>query len=652
MCGIAGILDKSSQTSGEKLEASVRGMAEALGHRGPDDAGTWANETAGVALGFRRLSILDPSLAGHQPMVSATGRYVIVFNGEIYNYQDIRAELDAQGTAWKGHSDTEVMLAAFEEWGIEAATQRFNGMFAFAVWDEKERALHLGRDRMGEKPLYYGWAGQTFLFASELKAIRSYSGFKPRLDRDALALYLRHNCVPAPFSIYKDVRKLPPGTLLKIADGKASEPKAYWSVRKAMEEGIAHPFAATSAEAIDELDSLLRDSVSRRMLADVPLGAFLSGGIDSSTVVALMQAQSNRAVKTFTIGFADSAFDEAKDAACVAKHLRTDHTELYVSESDVLDTIHRLPTIYDEPFSDSSQVPTYLVSKLARQQATVSLSGDGGDELFGGYNRHAWITRVWKAAGWLPVHLRRPLASAMQAMSPAAWDRLFASFGDWLPPGLNARMPGYKIHRLAEILRGKNMEAMYLAMASHWGYAGSVVIGAHEPETEITRPQNWPDGLNFSERMMYLDAVIYLPDDILTKLDRASMAVSLEGRVPLLDHRVVEFAWRLSLNLKIRDGKGKWILRQLLYRYVPAGLVERPKMGFGIPLGSLLRGPLRDWAEALLSEKRLDQEGIFNSKAIREKWDEHLAGRGNWEYHLWDILMFQAWLESNPGVEC
>jgi asparagine synthase (glutamine-hydrolysing) len=631
----------------------ARGMADTLRHRGPDDSGTWTNKAAGIGLSFRRLSILDLSCQGHQPMVSATARYVIVFNGEIYNYQDIRAELEAHGdNDWRGHSDTEVMLAAFQRWGIEDATRRFNGMFAFAAWDEKERALYLCRDRMGEKPLYYGWVGKRFLFASELKAIRSHPEFKPRLDRDALALYLRHNCVPAPHSIYKDVRKLPPGTLLKVPGGVVSEPKAYWSVRKAMEEGIADRFAGTDAEAIAELDSLLRDSVGRRMLADVPLGAFLSGGIDSSTVVGLMQAQSGRPVKTFTIGFSDSVFDEAKDAKCVAKHLGTDHTELYVSESDALDTIQHLPTIYDEPFSDSSQVPTYLVSKLARQHVTVSLSGDGGDELFGGYNRHSWIARIWKATGWLPVHLRRPVAAAMQLMSPATWDSLFASFGGWLPKTLNQRMPGYKIHRLAEVLRGKNMEAMYLAVASHWADAGKIVLAAREPETEITRPQKWPEGLNFSERMMYMDSVTYLPDDILTKLDRASMAVSLEGRVPLLDHRVVEFAWRLPLDSKIRDKQGKWILRQVLHRYVPEPLVERPKMGFGIALGTLLRGPLRDWAETLLSKKRLDQEAVFNSTPIREKWEEHLAGKGNWEYHLWDVLMFQAWLESNPGVEC
>ena len=654
MCGIAGFLDTDSRASADSLRATVRSMSNILQHRGPDDSGTWVDASSGIALGFRRLSILDLSPAGKQPMASASSRYVIIFNGEIYNYLDLRAELEALrgGTPWTGHSDTEVMLAAFEHWGVEAATQRFNGMFAFALWDQNERTLSLGRDRMGEKPLYYGWMGPVFLFGSELKALRCHPDFKPVLDRDAVALYLRHNCIPSPYSIYKGISKLPPGTLLKVSNAARSEPTPYWSLQKAVEDGISNPFTGSDTLAVEQLEALLRDSVGTRMLADVPLGAFLSGGIDSSTVVALMQAQSNRPVRTFSIGSKESNYDEAKDASLVAKYLGTDHTELYVGEDDVTQAIYRLPTLYDEPFSDSSQIPTLLVSQLARSSVTVCLSGDGGDEIFGGYNRHSWTSRIWKAVGWMPHHIRKPIAAAMTSVAPETWDRFFANYASWLPGTFRQRLPGYKVHKLAEVAVARDLGAMYLAMASHWQSPEFVVKNSREPLTQITRPQSLPPDLNFIERMMYLDTITYLSDDILTKLDRASMGVSLEARVPLLDHRVVEFAWRLPLSMKVRGHQGKWILREVLYRHVPPALVERPKMGFGIALGSLLRGPLREWAEELLDEKRLARDGIFHPKPIRDKWQEFVAGRGNWEYHLWDVLMFQSWFDQNPGIEC
>jgi asparagine synthase (glutamine-hydrolysing) len=654
MCGIAGIFETEPRSSAEQLRTTVRAMAERLRHRGPDGTGDWVDAASGIAVGFRRLAILDLSSAGDQPMISSSSRYVLIFNGEIYNHQELRHELNRSGPGaqWRGHSDTEVMLAAFERWGVEAATQRFNGMFAFALWDQKEKSLYLSRDRMGEKPLYYGWMGSTLIFGSELKALRAHSDFSPILDRDALALYLRHNCIPVPYSIYKGILKLPPGTTLKISRGTRSEPVPYWSLMEVVEKGIANPFAATQSETVNALEVLLRDSVRLRMLADVPLGAFLSGGIDSSTVVALMQSQSNRPVKTFSIGSEESGFEEAKDASRVARHLATDHTELYITDKEIERAIYRMPAIYDEPFSDSSQIPTFLVSQLARKHVTVSLSGDGGDEVFGGYNRHSWVNRIWKGIGWMPATARKPIAAAIRMAAPQTWDRLFAKYEHLLPEIFRQRLPGYKMHRLAEMVESDNLQAAYLTLASHWQEPGSVVIRGREPISKITQECNWSAKVSFVERMMYLDTITYLSDDILTKLDRASMSVSLEARVPLLDHRVVEFAWRVPLSLKIREKQGKWILRQLLYKYVPRELVDRPKMGFGIPLDIFLRGHLRDWAENLLSERRLASDGIFNPKPIRDKWEEHLAGRGNWQYHLWDVLMFQSWLDENPGVQC
>ncbi len=628
MCGITGFLDPTRELGDEQLAAAVTAMAEALRHRGPDDSGIWTEAGSGIALGFRRLAILDLTPTGHQPMLSADGRYVIIFNGEVYNYAELRAELEADGHVFRGGSDTEVMLAGVLQWGLEAAVQRFNGMFALALWDRQERRLHLVRDRLGVKPLYYGWMGGIFLFGSELKALRCHPAFRGEIDRGSLALYLRHNYIPAPFSIYRDIHKLPPASILSLDGGAAEalpEPQRYWSARQAAEQGVAAPGSGSTAERIDGLDALLRQSVRQRMVADVPLGAFLSGGVDSSTIVALMQTQSGRPVKTFTIGFREAGFDEARYAAAVARHLGTDHTELYVTPEEARAVIPSLPAFYDEPFADISQIPTYLVSQLARRQVTVSLSGDGGDELFGGYDRYLQTQRLWNVCGWLPSGLRRGLAD----LGAAA-----------------VRLPkvGDRAAKLAEILPARSIDELYVGLLSYWRNPLQVLRRAGEPLTELRDTSGWPDLPHPIQRMMYIDLVSYLPDDILVKLDRASMAVGLEGRVPFLDdHRVVEYAWQTPINLMVRANRGKWILRQVLYRYVPPSLIERPKMGFAVPVGTWLRGPLREWTEELLGADRLDREGFFDPRLVRKMWSEHLSGRRDWKYHLWGLLMFQAW---------
>jgi asparagine synthase (glutamine-hydrolysing) len=541
------------------------------------------------------------------------------------------------------------MLAAIETWGLDAAVRRFVGMFAFALWDRQQHRLHLVRDRLGIKPLYYGWSGDTLLFGSELRAFTAYPGFQGEIDRSVIALLLRHNCIPAPYSIYRGVRKLLPGTIATLSSPQSRDVSstAYWSAREVAERGTADPFTGTGVEAIEQLDALLREAVSLRMIADVPIGAFLSGGLDSSTVVALMQAQSSRPVKTFTIGSPDRGFDESHHARAVAAHLGTDHTELTVTADDALAVIPRLPTLYDEPFADASQIPTFLISALTRRDVTVALSGDGGDELFAGYNRHVWAKRVWNSVRWLPRVVREAQASAITAVSPGAWDGAFERLAHVIPKRFRYGSPGYKLHKMADVLSASSIDAVYDRLSSHWGTSTSVVHGARELTTALADPTYAARVPGFVEKMLYLDLVTYLPDDILTKVDRASMAVGLEARVPILDHRVVEFAWRLPLSMKYRGGQSKWILRQVLYRYVPRSLVERPKVGFGIPLYSWLRGPLREWAEELLDERRLANEGFFDPAPIRRRWLEHLAGKRRWEYHLWDVLMFQAWLETS-----
>ena len=648
MCGLTGFVHRNGFQT-DLAHAIAARMADTIAHRGPDDWGVWLDEHAGIGLAHRRLSILDLSLAGHQPMVSASGRYVTVFNGEFYNHQDLRSRLAGGGVPyqeWRGHSDTETLLACIEAWGLEATLKTAIGMFAVALWDCKERRLFLVRDRMGEKPLYYGWQKDVFLFASELKALKAHPAFVGEIDRDALALQLRHNYIPAPYSIYKGIKKLLPGTFLKLSTdgqqlsaGVLPEPEPYWSLEEAAICGEKAPYRWDDGEAVSRLEELLRDSVRQQIVADVPLGAFLSGGVDSSTIVALMQAQSDRPVRTFTIGFNEAGYNEAEHAKAVARHLATDHTELYVSPRQALEIIPRLPALYDEPFSDSSQIPTFLVSQLTRQHVTVSLSGDAGDELFGGYNRYFIVMDYLRKLKRLPPYARRSLAWAIEAIPLSVWDALMRM--------ARIERRAEKIRKTVEILGAPNPEFIYRGRVSHWQHPSDLVIGATEPPTVLTDRAAWPDLADFEHRMMYLDAVSYLPDDILVKVDRAAMSVSLETRAPFLDHRVVEFAWRLPLSMKIRNGRGKWILRELLYKHVPKELVDRPKMGFGVPIDSWLRGPLRDWAEALLSESRLQQEGVFNPGPIRRKWEEHLNGRCNWQYHLWDVLMFQAWLETS-----
>lgn len=616
-------------------------------HRGPDDAGVWVDQAAGVALSHRRLAILDLSPAGHQPMTSPSGRYVIVFNGEIYNHLELRESLS--GYIWRGHSDTETLLAAFENWGVETTLKKTVGMFAIALWDREARVLTLARDRLGEKPLYYGWQRGVLLFGSELKALRAHPAFEGEIDRDVLTLFLRHNYVPAPYSIYRGISKLPPGAYFQIginSPGAGGSLQTYWSARDVAERGQKSRFVGSDDEARAALESVLEQSVAAQMLADVPLGAFLSGGADSSTVVALMQKRAAHPVKTFTIGFGEENYNEAEYAHAVARHLGTEHTALYAKPEEAQAVIPLLPALYDEPFADSSQIPTYLVSRLAKQYVTVSLSGDGGDELFGGYNRYFWAQNIWRRLGWLPQNLRAGIAGVLTTMPPDTWNSAFVRLGRFLPARLRYANPGDKLHKLADILAVRSPEEIYLGLVSHWKQPAQLVKGATEPATVLTDAGLWADVPDLTHRMMYLDTVTYLPDDILTKVDRAAMGVSLETRVPLLDHRVLEFAWTLPLSMKVRGDQSKWLLRQVLYRHVPKALIERPKMGFGIPLDVWLRGPLKTWAEGLLEPARLEREAYFQSGPIQEKWREHLAGKRNWSYYLWDVLMFQAWLEA------
>jgi asparagine synthase (glutamine-hydrolysing) len=647
VCGIAGAFQLDVEE--KEWRAQLTSMARTLVHRGPNEDGIWIDAAAGIGLAHRRLSVIDRSFTGSQPMQSACGRYLITFNGEVYNFELLRAELDSLGHRFRGHSDTEVLLEAVSHWGLEKALDRFNGMFAFALWDRAVRTLYLCRDRIGEKPLYYGWMGKTFLFASELKALLAHPGCTKDVDRNALALYLRHSYVPTPYSIYKGISKLPAGMILTIEANTAhsqAAPFAYWSARDVAERGVLQTFLGSEEEASTQLEALLRDAVKLRMVADVPLGAFLSGGVDSSTVVALMQAQSDRPVKTFSIGFHEDVYNEAAHAKAVAHALSTDHTELYVTPEEAQAVIPDLPILYDEPFADCSQIPTFLVSRLARRNVTVALSGDGGDELFGGYNRYVWGDTIWNGIRWMPSGIRTAAARAITALSADAWNRALQPVLAVLPRRFRLQQPGDKLYKLAGVLAVQDSGALFRALVSHWTSPALVVLGASEPTTILTDQSRWVRGAGFRQQMMFLDTVMYLPDDILAKVDRASMGVSLEARVPLLDHRVVEFAWRLPPSMKIRGKHGKWLLRQVLNKYVPLGLVDRPKMGFGLPIDSWLRGPLRDWAEDLLDERRLENGGFFSPEPIRKKWTEHLSGRYNWQYHLWDILMFQGWLHE------
>lgn len=630
MCGICGFIDLSHPAE-KKLEMTVAKMSDAITHRGPDDHGVWVDQECGVALGHRRLSILDLSTQGRQPMISHSGRYVIVYNGEIYNFKALKSLLAAKGYTFQGHSDTEVLLAAIEDWGLEKTLQDCNGMFAFALWDRKERTLHLARDRMGKKPLYYGWAGQSFVFSSELKAFHRHPSFEPAIDHDVLALYCRHNYIPAPWSIYKNIYKLTPASFVSLsftgpqalAAGQPVQDRItqYWNIRHLAEQGEQEPLTDSIDEATDTLEPLLREAVKSRMIADVPLGAFLSGGIDSSLIVALMQNQSSRPVKTFSIGFEEASCDETHYAKKVAGHLGTEHTEFFVSAKEALATIPRLPQMFDEPFADPSAIPTWHVANLARQHVTVALSGDGGDEAFAGYTRYLRGQKLIKML--LMPKAVRGMTSLILSNIP-----------------IEAHQ---KLSKLIAVLEADNEDDFYRQIMSYWHTPEKLVRGAKETQSVFTDQGHSPALTQSVNRMAYWDMISYLPDDILAKVDRTSMSVGLEARNPLLDYRVIEFSQKLPLSLKIENGNGKRVLRKLLSRYLPEHLFERPKQGFGIPHGEWLRGPLREWAEDLLSEDTMNRQGFFDTALVRDRWKRHCESGQDWSYQLWGILMFQAW---------
>jgi asparagine synthase (glutamine-hydrolysing) len=639
MCGFAGFLSFSPSEN----HVLVR-MGDAIKHRGPDDSGVWLDASSGIGLVHQRLSILDLSDNGHQPMNSSSGRYCIAFNGEIYNHLELREELAQQ--TWRGHSDTETILSGFDEWGILPTIKRAVGMFAFAVWDKKTRVLTLARDRLGEKPVYYGWHGHgkksSFIFGSELKALRQHPDFESVVDRSSLSLYLRHSSVPSPYSIYKNTGKLCPGHVLCVSlENKKPKLIPYWSAVPIFESGVNNPRVNSKEELALELDSLLKKVIKQQMISDVPIGAFLSGGIDSSLIVALMQEHSHRPIKTFSIGFNEDGYNEAIHAKAVSKYIGTEHTELYITPDEAMDAIPRLPELYDEPFSDSSQIPTILVSELAKQHVTVALTGDGGDELFCGYNRYKFANDLWGKLSRLPIPLRKSISVLINTISADRWTRLSKS----VPRISQYDNFGDKLHKLGNVLHAQTLDELYLKLVSNCCDPDDLVLNGYEYPTLLTSNRPALYNLNKIEQMMALDTITYLPDDILVKVDRAAMGVSLETRVPFLDHRVIEFAWTLPMTAKLSGHQSKWILRQVLNKYVPKNIVERPKMGFGVPLDGWLRGPLRDWAESLLNPARLRSDGYFNPAPIQQKWSEHISGERNWQYHLWDVLMFQAWLD-------
>jgi asparagine synthase (glutamine-hydrolysing) len=648
MCGIAGLFRTGGGEENE-LRAIAKAMTDALAYRGPDGDGYWTNASTGIAFGHRRLSILDLSQAGSQPMHSDCGRLTVTFNGEIYNHLDIRSELEAAGAApnWRGHSDTETLLCAIRHWGVEAALQRLAGMFALALWDAKEQTLTLARDRFGEKPLFYGWSGKDLVFASELKALAKHPSWSPTLDRASLTSFMRYAYVPAPATIWAGIQKLPSASCVTFGPGVVAgampAPKPYWSLRE-MVTAAQGSRIADEREAIAELQRLLSMAVKRQCLSDVPLGAFLSGGIDSSTIVALMQAQASQPVRTFTIGFREDAFDEAAEARKVAAHLGTSHTELYVDSETARNVIPNLPTMYDEPFGDSSQIPTHLVSALARQHVTVALSGDAGDELFGGYNRHVWGNSLNQRFGAMPAPLRRALGVFLRAISPEPVGTIARMAAPLLPSRFNVRRAGDQVAKLARIIGSTSVDDMYRELCSVDNDPALTVLQGKERASwsgdEMDKVTFQLDPL---DRMTLADSLSYLTDDILQKVDRAAMAVALETRVPFLDKDVVEFAARIPPGMKVREGRGKWLIRQVLYQHVPAALVDRPKTGFGVPIDDWLRGPLKPWASDLLSPARLRAQNLFSVSRVSTRMDEHMSGRKNHGYWLWNVLMAQAW---------
>lgn len=663
MCGIAGFIS-SRFSSQSAMSDTVVNMVNRLSHRGPDDQGIWMDFDSGIALAHKRLAVLDLSSTGHQPAVSDCKRYIMIFNGEIYNHLSIRKELEiskknsvrssefsvVSKIHWKGHSDTETLLAAISEWGVSSAIKKCIGMFAIALWDRGKHELYIVRDRVGEKPLYYGMINNSFLFGSELKAFRGYPDFNNEINRESLALYLRHNYVPAPYSIYTGIFKLLPGTILKVSPGDIykntlQKPEEYWSLREVALYGQSNIFEGSESEATNELEYILKETIKDQMIADVPIGAFLSGGIDSSTITALMQGQAKTPINTFTIGFHEKGYNEAEYAHKVAKHLGSNHTELYVTSAKAIEVIPALPEFYDEPFADSSQIPTCLVSKLAKQYVTVSLSGDGGDELFGGYNRYIKGPLIWRSLHWLPRGLRLAMATILTTIPPELWGNIFLALNRLLPRSKQSSTPADKIHKIADLLAIRSPDEIYEALVSCWKNPSSVV---KDTNGRLSIIEKFPsmDDIDLQHRMMYFDSISYLPDDILVKLDRAAMGVSLETRVPFLDHRLIEFAWKIPLSMKIQHGKGKKLIRNILQNYVPPELTERPKTGFAIPLGQWLRGPLNDWASQLLNKKRIETEEYLRSERIEKMWFEHLSGRKNWSFHLWSLLMFQQWLSK------
>lgn len=644
MCGISGFWIRGG---GKKalLEEGIANMAEALSHRGPDDTGAWVEEKSGVALGHKRLSILDLSQRGHQPMISYCGRYIIVYNGEVYNFRELRARLENEGVNFKSECDTEVVISALSKWGIAEALKHFNGMFAFALWDRKEQKLYLARDRIGIKPLYYSVQNGILFFASELKAMRAHESFRPEIDREALALFFRYNYIPTPYSIYRHTQKLKQGHYLAVDNTFHLRQFCYWDAEEMVREGAERPYKKSDKEAVEETECLLFDAVTKRMVSDVPLGVFLSGGVDSSTIAALMQKRSAAPVRTFTVGFHETGYNEAPYAKEIAGHLGTNHTELYVTPEEAIESIPKLPEIYDEPFSDMSQIPTFLISKLTRRFVTVSLSGDGGDETFGGYNRYIWTHRIWYGTVLLPYSAKLGISRLIKNISPESWNDISRALGALAPGIFKQRLFGEKMYKLADVMTSRSLDECYINLASHWKKPAELVLCSREP---ITLPQNnrmRHDIKSFLEKMMFLDLMTYLPDDILTKVDRASMAVGLEARVPLLDHRIIQFSKRLPLSYKMRNRTDRWVLRQVLYKHIPRRLIDRPKMGFILPLDGWLRRPLRDWAEEHLNEKRIRADGILNPAPIRKIWNEHLSGKRNWHTYIWDVLMFQAWKE-------
>ena len=638
MCGIAGYIGEIKNPSD-----CLTKMAQAINHRGPDSNGIWTDHK-GIGLAHTRLSILDLSAAGHQPMHSVSGNYVLIFNGEIYNHKHLRSELESiSNRNWLGHSDTETLLASIEEWGIENTLAKVKGMFAIALWDKRSKNLYLSCDRIGEKPLYFGWVNEQFVFASELKSIKQFPTFNNEIDRNSLAMFLRFNSIPAPFSIYENIYKLEPGQIIKIhSKSKQIQKYSFWSFEEAYKKGAMNKFSGTSKDAVNQLESVLSDAVSSQMQSDVPLGAFLSGGVDSSTVVALMQSFSNSKVNTFTIGFNSKEFDEAKHAALVAKHLGTDHYEKYVTDSDALNVIPNLPNIYDEPFADSSQIPTFLVSEFAKQKVTVALSGDAGDELFGGYNRYMFSEKTLNTILKAPSIIKKLVSKTLFSIPEEKWSSLLNGY-------FNNRFAniGNKIHKTADILSSESIRDLHLRLVSQIYNPYKWLKNSKEYKSKLNDGIVRFEELNSIESMMAYDLISYLPTDILTKVDRAAMSVSLETRIPFLDLDVIEFSASLPIEFKIRNGVSKWALREVLYKHVPKDLIERPKMGFGVPLAEWLRGPLKEWAESLLDEKRLHEEGFFNVEFVRDKWLEHLSGNRKWSFQLWNVLMFQAWLENN-----